>query len=248
MVSESLANCAEGAAVDNFDPLQDKLGYRFKDIKNITRALTHGSYVGERGRGEEEGLSDNERLEFLGDAVLELVVRSHLVDRFPDLAEGKLSRLRSALVNKRTLAGVARSLELGEHLLLGKGEDLSRGRTKTSILADAYEAVLAAIFLEGGLAAVTSALELHYFPQVAAILTRGYFEDYKTQLQELVQGKFRVMPVYHLRCEMGRDHDKLFEFDLLVGDRLLGRGTGKTKKEAEQKAARVALEALKDEL
>ena len=230
---------------EGLESLQERLGYKFSQPAYLLQALTHSSYAWERGREE---MKDNEQLEFLGDAVLELVVRDHLIQRFPDLPEGELSKLRSALVNKRTLAAVARALELSNHLLLGKGEEMTKGRSKTSILADAYEAVVAAIFLDGGLEAAKRALQHHYLPQVSEILREGYFEDYKTRLQELVQGRFKTTPVYRLRHEGGQDHDKIFEFELLIGGRVLGTGVGRTKKEAEQKAAQKALEALKDEL
>lgn len=228
----------------DLEELQKRIGYFFNNPQLLSQALTHGSYLGERPGS---GLKDNQQLEFLGDAVLELVVRDHLLKRFPDLSEGELSKRRAMLVSKRALGTVARALDLGSHLLLGKGEEMSRGRVKASILADAYEALVAAIYQDGGLEKALAALEAHFFPLVADIMETGQLEDYKTQLQELAQSRYKTVPVYHLGKEQGKKHERLFEVEVRLAGQLLGKGSGRTKKEAAQKAAREALEKLSGE-
>jgi len=204
-------------------------------------ALTHKSWVNEH-RGE--GAEDNERLEFLGDAVIDLLVSEYLMARFPDAREGDLSKLRAAVVDEAGLASMARSLELGELLRLGRGEELTRGREKTSLLADTMEAVIAAVFLDGGLEAVhrlvAPFLEQAYGGGGAGSLDR----DFKTQLQEQAQALFRTSPRYRVVAELGPDHAKTFEVEVELRGQVLGTGSGRSKKDAEQGAAKVALESL----
>ncbi len=221
--------------------LEGRLGLELHDRVTALAALTHKSYVNEH---RDEGGSDNERLEFLGDAVVDLLVSHRLMDRFPLAREGDLSKMRAAVVDEAGLAAMARALGLGELLRLGRGEELTGGRGKASLLADAMEAVIAAVYLEHGigpaLALVDRFLEEFFARGAAGTLDR----DWKTQLQELVQGRLRASPRYRVAAELGPDHAKVFEVELEVAGEVLGRGSGRSKKDAEQAAARAALEAL----
>ncbi len=201
-------------------------------------ALTHRSYAYENG-----GLPTNERLEFLGDAVLGLVVTDALYTAHPDLAEGQLAKLRAAVVNTRALAGVARSLGLGQWLRLGKGEDSTGGRDKNSLLADTTEALLGAVYLERGLPGASLVVRRLFDPLMAAVATGGHGQDWKTALQEQTAAAGLGPPEYALE-ETGPDHAKRFSARVLVGGRLRGEGEGGSKKEAEQVAARRATAAL----
>jgi ribonuclease III len=225
--------------------LADNLGYRFTNPSWLREAVQHSSYVNEQ---RDAGARDNERLEFLGDAVLDLVITHMLMDRFPEGREGDLSRMRATIVNESQLAEVAHRLNLGEHILLGKGEALSRGEEKNSILADALEAVIAAVYLDGGLNAVFNVVENHFAGLIPQVLEMAAAEDFKSRLQELVQGRFKTIPRYRVVAESGPDHDKTFEVRLNVGNVLTAYGSGKSKKTAEQAAAAVALEQLEQEL
>jgi ribonuclease III len=204
-------------------------------------AVTHKSWVNEH-RGEKG--EDNERLEFLGDAVIDLLVSDYLMARFPGAREGELSKLRAAVVDEPGLAAMARALELGELLRLGRGEEITGGRAKASLLADAMEAVVAAVFLEGGLLAahrlVDPFLEEAYARAESGTLDR----DFKTQLQEIGQSRFRASPRYRVVAEVGPDHAKTFEIEVELAGEVRGRGAGRSKKDAEQAAARVALDAI----
>jgi ribonuclease-3 len=223
--------------------VEGHLGYVFRDPELLTTALTHKSFVNEH---PEVGTSDNERLEFLGDAVLDLIVSRFLVDRFPRHSEGELSKLRATVVCEVGLAGLARRLGLGDCLWLGRGEELTAGRAKPSILADAYEAVLAAVYLDGGLDAATRVL-CGQLAEVLDALERGEGAvDHKTRLQEFAQAELRAVPRYRLVSSTGPDHDKTFEVDLTIADEVMARGAGKTKKEAEQRAAEAALRVLQE--
>lgn len=225
----------------NLEKLQDALGYRFRNSELLLRALVHRSFAYEN----QDVAADNETLEFLGDSVLGLAISHLLLELFPDSDEGELSRLRSSIVNERELAQIASTMNLGDFLLLGKGEELSGGRQKSSLLANGLEAVLAAVYLDSGL---DSAIRL------VRNLFDGYLEnreedhllkvldkDYKTQLQEITQAKLKLTPVYFLEAEEGPDHDKTFFMRVAVGDRVLAHGFGKSKKEAQQEAARKAI-------
>lgn len=215
-----------------------KLGYRFTAPAQLAIAVTHRSVGGES--------ENNETLEFLGDAVLALAVADLLMRRYPTAREGELSKLRAGLVNAVALAAKARALTLGAWLRLGKGEEKSGGREKESILASAYEAVLGAIFLDGGYAAAQAAIERDFAGDVATDVAAGA-TDYKTRLQELTQRRFRTSPAYELVAEQGPDHAKWFAVELSVAGRMLGRGTGASKKAAEQAAAMEALARIEAE-
>jgi ribonuclease-3 len=204
-------------------------------------AVTHKSWVNEH-RGE--GAEDNERLEFLGDAVIDLLVSDWLMARFPLAREGDLSKLRAAVVDEPGLAAMGRALQLGELLRLGRGEELTGGREKASLIADAMEAVVAALFLDGGLAAVHRLVDPFLEDAYARAGSGAFDRDWKTQLQEQAQARFRTSPRYRVVAEVGPDHSKTFEIEVELRGEVLGRGTGRSKKDAEQGAARVALEAL----
>ena len=228
--------------------LQDKLFYTFKDPEILNRALSHKSFANEgRQRGQNKQsfvLQHNERLEFLGDSVLGLIISDLLCERFPEVDEGKLSKMRSSLVKEETLAKVARKLGLGEHILLGKGEESTQGRDKDSILSSAYEALLGAIYLDGGLAPAYASAEKHFAELLedAAAFSK---HDTKTQLQELCQSRFHRSPNYKVVAELGPDHEKEFEVMVSMG-KLSRYGKGRNKKEAEQSAARFLLEFLQE--
>jgi ribonuclease III len=235
------ADCTPEAG-DASDPLMRKLGYRFNDHRLIAEAFRHSSYVNELTEG---GLRDNERLEFLGDAVLNLAVAHLLMQRYPEMNEGDLSRMRANLVNEPRLADIARKIDLGSRILLGKGESLSSGRDKNSILADALEAVVAAVFLDGGFGAARRVVERHLAPLLESIPRLDSSQDFKSRLQETVQVNRQQMPDYVVVGESGPDHDKTFRVRLRVMD-WTTEGLGKSKKQAEQDAARKALEILRD--
>jgi ribonuclease-3 len=217
------------------DMIAERLGYRFTTPGTLAVALTHRSVGGDR--------DNNETLEFLGDAVLALAIAELLMQQHPAAREGELSKLRAGLVNAAVLAVKARTLALNGSLRLGKGEEKTGGRDKESILASAYEAVLGAIFLDGGYDAVRDVIAREFGADLAAGVPAGA-GDYKTRLQELTQRRFRVSPVYQLIDEQGPDHAKRFAVELSIEGRVVGRGTGASKKAAEQAAAMEALAEL----
>ena len=219
------------------ESLAQRLGYRFEKLELLDQALRHSSYAHEN---PESGVS-NERLEFLGDAVLDLTVSALLLARLPQSSEGDLSRGRAALVNARQLANLARDLGLGAHLLLGRTEERQEGRQKPSLLANALEAVLAAIYLDGGLEVVARLTE-PWFSQLLTTALSG--QDCKTSLQELTQARYKALPSYHVLAESGPGHAKHFQVEVRLNDVPLARGEGGTKKRAAQRAARLALEKL----
>ncbi len=221
--------------------LQKVVGHEFRDVHLLEIALTHRSYANEHAK---EQLTSNERLEFLGDAVLELAISHLLMDAHADQAEGVLSRWRAALVNEKSLAQKARSLDLGKYLRLGKGEERTCGREKDSLLADAYEGLLAAIYLDGGFEKTLQIIQGQFHPEVMERPWEIQDEDFKTRLQEYTQSRLKLIPRYNLVGEEGPDHDKLFHVALEVGKRLKTLGHGRSKKEAEQQAARQMLEEL----
>ena len=228
---------------DDYDPqlhvLEKKLKYQFNDISLLQNALQHRSYVNEKSHA---GLQDNERLEYLGDAVLNLVIGDLLMKQFPDVNEGDLSRMRATLVNESQLAVVARNLDLQPHLLLGKGEIHTNGREKQSILGDTVEAIIAAVYLDGGF---EKGFEFVSF-LFSKWLTQISNNDYKSKLQEYVQGVYKETPVYNVIHEAGPDHKKFFKVELVVDKVITSQGSGKSKKIAEQDAARCAYKQLKD--
>ena len=213
--------------------LETKLGYQFQNPKLLDHALTHSSYANEHHLGS---ISSNERLEFLGDSVLGMIVADHLYRTFPDLPEGDLTRIRANLVCEGSLVLVAKEWDLGRYLKLGKGENACGGRSRPSILADAVEAVLAAVFLDGGLA--------HDRDIIQRFLLDRMEQVNKTYLQELVQRKSGQVLSYELTGETGPDHNKTFQMQVLLNGQPIGQGTGHSKKEAEQAAANAAIERL----
>ena len=222
---------------------QVRLGYQFRCQDHLLEALTHASYHNESGQIE---TTDNERLEFLGDVVLNLAISEYLLATFKDADEGELSKLRARLVSHETLVGVARRLRLGEALRLGKGEILSQGSQRPSILADALEAVLASIYLDGGLEAAARCIKAYFADELAACDRAVRLPvDFKTDLQELCQHRFETLPQYRQMTESGPEHEKTFEIQVLIRGNHYGLGKGKSKKEAEQMAAKQALEQLR---
>lgn len=219
-------------------PLEDVLGYQFEKPELLERALTHSSYANERLGG---ALDCNERLEFLGDAVLGMLVADHLYREHPDLPEGDLTRLRASMVCEEALARVAKSWQLGNHINLGRGEGLSGGQERASILADAVEAVLAAIYLDSGIAQVRRTIRQFILSQE---VPTGRTRDHKTALQEFIQRESGHALAYELVSSQGPDHQKTFTMAVLLDGKQVGLGEGHSKKEAEQMAAKVALEAL----
>jgi ribonuclease-3 len=230
---------------------EECLGYKFSTRELLERALTHSSAVPElRSAGAEESVSallprDNERLEFLGDAVLELLASEYLLATFPEWSEGQLSKSRARIVNAGSLEAAARRLRLGEHLRVGRGEEKTGGRDKQTLLADAFEAVVAAVYLDGGLGAVREVLRKVLFEQ--ALEERGERiaeSDRKSALQELLQGRGQATAEYRVAGESGPDHQKVFQIEVWIDGECMATGEGSTKKEAEQRAARSALEQL----
>lgn len=219
--------------------LEAAIGYRFENITLLQNALTHSSYANEHWH---DSLMSNERLEFLGDSVLGMVVAEYLYRQFPHRPEGELTRMRADMVCEQALAVVANRLELGNHLLLGNGEEQSGGRNRASILADAVESTIAACFLDGGMEAARRFIEQFVLTDVP--VTRLHNADYKTMLQELIQQKKDQQLKYALIGESGPDHDKRFTIAVYLNGAQVGQGTGSSKKRAEQEAARGALEQL----
>ena len=218
--------------------LETAIGYRFSNITLLQNALTHSSYANERWH---DSLMSNERLEFLGDSILGMVVAEFLYKSFPDRPEGELTRMRADMVCETSLAGVAAQIGLGKHLLLGHGEEQG-GRVRASTLADAVESVIAASFLDGGMEAAEQFIRKFILCNVPQ--GKLHNADYKTALQELVQQKKNQVLTYVLTGESGPDHDKEFYVDVLLNGEVVGHGTGSSKKRAEQDAARAAIEAL----
>ena len=219
--------------------LESAIGYRFRNITLLQNALTHSSYANERWH---DSLKSNERLEFLGDSILGMVVAEYLYKNFPDRPEGELTRMRADMVCEKSLASVAARIGLGQHLMLGNGEEQGGGRNRDSILADAVESVIAACYLDGGLEAAHAIVEK--FILVRVPVTKLQNVDYKTQLQELVQRKKDQVLSYSLVGESGPDHDKRFDVEVRLNGTVVGTGFGKSKKRAEQDAAHSAIEAL----
>ena len=219
--------------------LETAIGYRFRDIQLLQNALTHSSYANERWHNS---LLSNERLEFLGDSVLGMLVAEYLYRNFPDRPEGELTRMRADMVCEQTLAAAANKIGIGNHLLLGHGEERFGGRNRNSILADAMESVIAACFLDGGIQAALKVVQ--QFILVEVPVTKLHNVDYKTQLQELVQQKKNQVLSYALVGESGPDHDKKFDVEVSLNGAVVGSGSGSSKKRAEQSAAASAIEAL----
>ena len=220
--------------------LQEKLNYKFKNEDLLINALTHSSYANE----VRNGVSSNERLEFLGDSVLSIIVSEYIYKKFGDLPEGELTKIRASLVCEKSLCQFSREMDLGQYLRLGKGEEKGGGRERDSILADAFEAVLAAMYLDGGFDVAKAHVlrfikdELYNHNETEA------FKDYKTALQEIIQRNPEESVTYILTNETGPDHDKVFEVEVRLNSNTIGRGKGKNKKQAEQFAAKEALQLM----
>lgn len=230
----------ERTELDQFERI---ISYEFHNKDLLIEALCHSSYVNEQANGV---MHDNERLEFLGDAVLNLIVGHILMQLYPDLKEGALSKMRAGLVNDSRLAAIAADIDLGTYVRLGKGEQQTRGRKKKSVLANAFEALLAAVYLDGGFDAAFQMIEIRFAGLFKAISKPAADHDYKTQLQERVQQALGEMPLYRVVSESGPDHEKTFTVRVSVGTQW-AEGAGNSKKVAEQNAAKKALELLKNE-
>ncbi len=228
----------------NMVELCRKLGYEFQDPDLLAEALRHASYVNEVGDAR---LRDNERLEFLGDAVLDLAISHILMELFPDAKEGDLSKLRASVVNEKGLSMVAAELDLGSHLLLGKGEEHTGGRQKTSILADTLEALLGAIYMDGGFTKAMQIIRKLFLTYIEGLSSRSLDGDFKSLLQEFTQEAYKTRPEYELVGESGPPHQKIFTVALRIGGKFVAKGEGKSKKEAEQRAAKEAFFCLNKE-
>jgi ribonuclease III len=228
---------------DEFETLQQSIGYRFRDRGLLEHAMTHTSRANEDVSG---GVRDNESLEFLGDAVLGFIIADLLFNEFPEHDEGHKSKIKAALVSTTTLAQLAERLSLGEHLLLGRGEEKTGGRQKQALLADSYEALIAAIYLDGGIEHARAFVAREFAALVEDARRAGSAgQDYKSALQELVQSQNAPLPEYRLVGTLGPDHRKLFQVEVVLSGEAVAEATGTSKKEAEQEAARLALEHLR---
>lgn len=223
--------------------LEKKLGYEYRTSKLVLQAVTHPSFEHESLK---TGNGDYQRLEFLGDAILGMLLAEALYLRFPDKNEGDLSRYRSQIADQETLASIARSRSLGQLILLGRGEELSEGRDKDSILADVLEALIGAVYLDNGLDAARFLVISLFEELLSSLAGAGRFKDAKSELQELLSARQLQMPVYSLLEETGPPHDRRFRFQLLIGDTIAAEGEGRSKKNAQQAAAAKALEILAD--
>jgi ribonuclease-3 len=230
---------------DEFDALQQAIGYRFRDRGLLEHAMTHTSRANEDVSG---GVADNESMEFLGDALLGFIVADLLFRDFPEFDEGQKSKTKAALVSTATLARRAERLRLGDHLLLGRGEEKTGGRRKQALLADGYEALIAAIYLDGGIEHGRAFIVREFAPLIEEVRRDGVSaQDYKSALQELLQARDMPLPDYRLVATLGPDHRKQFEIEVVVRGERLASATGPSKKEAEQEAARMALDGLRGE-
>jgi ribonuclease-3 len=224
--------------MEQLNSLQDRIKFKFSDIKLLNKALTHRSYANENS----ETLKHNERLEFLGDSVLDILVSDYLVHEYSEFAEGTLSKIRAAVVNETCLAKLAKSIKLGNYLLLGRGEDLSGGREKASILADTFEALAGAVFCDGRFEAASNVFLPLLIEEIAKTAQSWSFRDFKSDLQEYTQNKLVCIPSYKVVREIGPDHAKKFEVVVMIKNEVEGKGFGRSKKEAEQAAAKMAME------
>ena len=245
IIEEHRTQIANGQVVrlrDEFEALQQTIGYRFRDRGLLEQAMTHTSRAHEDASG---GVTDNESLEFLGDAVLGFIIADLLFREFPDRDEGEKSKMKASMVSTTTLAQRAEQLRIGDHLLLGRGEEKTGGRRKQALLADGYEALICAIYLDGGIEEAR-AFVLREFETLLADARRSgaAVSDYKSALQELVQSRNGPLPEYRLLGTLGPDHRKLFQVEVVVNGDPVAEGTGTSKKEAEQEAARVAIRKL----
>jgi ribonuclease-3 len=246
-MTDGPASIVAGSTPASQDPdvpleaIQRSLGHRFRHLDLLRRALTHPSYVNEH---PEEATGDNQRLEFLGDAVVDFVATAWVYRLYPEFDEGRLTRLRAALVRTETLAQLARQVGIGEALRLGYGEEEMGGRQRDPNLCDAFEAVVGAVYLDGGPAAARAFLEPLLAPVAETTLAQAADQDAKSRLQEWSQAELKITPRYRILAERGPDHAKTFVAEVLLGDEVLGRGTGRSKQAAEQAAAEVAWESV----
>jgi ribonuclease-3 len=226
--------------IRQLEELERKLNYSFKNKEYLNLSLTHSSYAYERGTGNTK---QNERLEFLGDVILSLVISEYIYFRYPEKSEGELAKIRASLVNKSILAKIGKRLSLGRYLLLGRGEQLTGGRNRSSILANTVEAIIGAIYLDKGLKEASKFI-ISQFQEDVELLERDskYNIDSKTLLQEITQEKYKILPEYRVVRVKGPDHRRLYEVDVLINNKVSGFGVGRSKKEAEQKAALMAIE------
>ena len=229
--------------IEHLTILEGYVSYTFKNMMLLHTALTHRSFVNEN---QDLNYRDNERLEFLGDAVLELCISDVLMKQFPEYNEGDLSKVRASVVNEQPLAKLAEDFHIGNFILLGKGEEASGGRHKYSILSNAFEAVIAAIYLDGGFEKALSFIARAFEPLISEWTEDPFHHDYKTLLQELSQSRYKIIPKYKMTNEYGPDHNKIFEVQLTIPNIIATRGTGRSKKEAEQNAAHNAMKELED--
>jgi ribonuclease III len=227
--------------VPDIEELQKVLKVTFRQPELLKQALVHSSYINENPARK---IGHNERLEFLGDAVLDFIVADKLYRDFPQITEGEMTRFRAALVRRETLAHIAVAIGLGSYLLMGKGEEATGGRSKPLNLAGALEALIAAVYLDLGMAGVTDMINNLYVEEWSRLTDRAVVMDFKSKLQEIVQSRFQEIPVYRLLSETGPDHDKQFVVEVLVNSKVMGSGTGKSKKLAETEAARLAIKRL----
>ena len=225
---------------DKAQALEQRIGYTFKDKGLLMEALTHSSFSNEK-RGRAAGLKSNERLEFLGDSVLSVVVSRYIFAGLSDLPEGELTKLRAIAVCEDALYPYSKKLRLGECLLLGRGEEVTKGRERKSILADAFEALVAAVFLDGGMEEAENLILPFTIVKIKETLTSGVTKDYKSLLQQIVQSNKGDRVEYEVVSESGPDHDKTFNVEVYFNGNVVGKGTGRTKREGEQLAAREAL-------
>jgi len=238
-----------GDKLSGQEKIQNALGYHFKDTSLLTQFLTHKSYANEKkasmtsGKGKVE---DNERLEFLGDSVIEMVVSEYLVRLFPGWCEGELSKVRGYVVSKPVLADIAELLGLGEYMLLGNGEEQSGGRKKQSLLSNTFEAFIGSVFMDGGLEVAKENILRHMVGKIDCAVRDNMFRDSKSLMQEYAQANLNCVPKYKVVRETGPSHDKVFEVTVEVSKKVIGEGVGKTRKEAEQMAAKNAMESMQD--
>jgi ribonuclease-3 len=221
--------------------LQRNLGINFSDTSLLEQALIHRSYLNEN---PSLALTSNERLEFLGDAVLGLIIAENLYQTYPNFSEGEMTKIRASLVRRETLARIAKAIRLGDHLYLGKGEDTSGGRNKLVNLACTLEAIIAAIFLDQGLSATRYLILKLFNTELQKVASQGAAIDYKSELQELIQSRLQQTPTYRVIETSGPDHSRIFTVEVRLGNTVLGNGSGKSKKEAQIEAARLAMESL----
>ncbi|HLY64521.1 MAG TPA: ribonuclease III [Chloroflexota bacterium] len=229
---------------DTLEALQTEIGVTFQDSRLLRQALVHRSYLYEH---PDPDIESNERLEFLGDAVISYVCTLYLYRQFPGLQEGELTALRSAAVRADTLAKFASAIDLGRYLLLGRGEQKSGGGTRPLLLSSAFEALVGAMLLDRGLDTVTTFLDRFLIPELELIVAEGRQENYKSLLQESTQGNLQTTPIYRTARTSGPSHARTFEVEVLVNDKVAGQGAGPSKRAAQQAAAKAALEELREE-